>query len=287
MMLNKKLVIVSGKGGVGKSAVSVALALRAQRAGIRVLVAAMIDEIGASIHLGADKLAYEPSSFTGGIDAMVVERGRALEEYIRVQMRVPPAAPLKTLSKAMQVLVDTAPGIREVISMGKPIYDAWQDRYDLVIVDAPPLGQLMSYLRAPEVVAKLVPTGGVKEQAQRMADFMQDPEQCSLVLVTTPEELPAIEATEALAELEREPVISVAAVLANRVLPGMDVDREVIASLANRPATAAAMHHLGLLEEQREALQALPIDVELPYLFGIHTPTEVAALLADSWEDAL
>ena len=286
-MLNQKLVIVSGKGGVGKSAVSVALALRAQRAGLRVLVSAMIDEIGASIHLGADRLSYEPSSFTGGIDAMVVERGRALEEYIRVQMRVPPAAPLKALSKAMQVLVDTAPGIREVISMGKPIFDAWQGQYDLVIVDAPPLGQLMSYLRAPEGVAKLVPTGGVKEQARRMADFMRDPEQCSLVLVTTPEELPAIETAEALAELQREPVIAVDAVLANRVLPEMDVDRETIESLANRPATAAAFHHLGLLEEQRDSLVSLPIDVELPYLFGIHTPAEVAAQLADSWEDSL
>ena len=73
---------------------------------------------------------------------------------------------MRALSKAMQVLVDTAPGIREIISMGKPIFDSWQDDHDLVIVDAPPLGQLMSYLRAPEVVAKLVPTGGVKERTE-------------------------------------------------------------------------------------------------------------------------
>ena len=284
-MLNRKLVVVSGKGGVGKSAVSVALALLAQREGKTVQVVALTDGIGAAIHLGADHLEYTPTSFPGGIDAMVVDRGEALEEYIKVQLRMPPAAPTRTLSRAMQVLVDTAPGIREVISMGKPIFDAWQSHWDLIIVDAPPLGQLMSYLRAPEVVAKLVPTGGIKEQSARMAAFLGDPDQSALVLVTTPEELPANETAEALAALDAERVINVAAVIANRVLPPLQLSADAVESLPDHPTTEAAVHHLGLLEEQETALRLLPIDVHLPFLFGIHTPSEVAAQLADAWED--
>ena len=73
-MLERRLVIVSGKGGVGKSAISVALALRAQRAGKRVLISAMIDQVGAALHLGADRLGYRPATFHGGIEAMAIDR---------------------------------------------------------------------------------------------------------------------------------------------------------------------------------------------------------------------
>lgn len=286
-MLERKLVIVSGKGGVGKSAVAVALAIRAQRAGKRVLVCAMTDEVGTAIHLGAKQLPYDPVHFPNGIDGMAVRRAEALEEYLKVQLRVPQAAPTKTFSKVMQVLVDTAPGIREVISMGKPIFDTWQGTYDIIIVDAPPIGQLMSYLRAPAVVAGIVPTGGIKDQSGRMAESLRDPEHSVLALVTTPEELPSLETREALADLHSEDLITVGSVIANRILPPLDVAPERIASLPDRPATAAAQHHLGLLSLAETSLEDLPIDVRLPYLFGVHTPAEVAAQLADAWEDAL
>jgi len=285
-MLDRQLVIVSGKGGVGKSAVSVALALRAQRAGKRVLVSAMLEHTGAAIHLGADSLGYVPTRFDSGVEAMSVERAEALEEYMRVQMRVPAAAPIRTLSRAMQVLVDTAPGVREVISMGKPIFDTWQGDYDVVIVDAPPIGQLMSYLRAPAVVAGLVPTGGIKVQAGRMAEALADPDKSVLALVTTPEELPAAETTQALEELNAEQLVRVGAVVANRVIPPLEVDRADLNGLGDGPGRDAALHHLALWQAQQAALAPLPIDIELPYLFGIQTPQEVAAQLADFLEDA-
>ncbi len=183
--------------------------------------------------------------------------------------------------------MDTAPGIREVISMGKPIFDTWQGRYDIVIVDAPPIGQLMSYLRAPAVVSDVVPTGGIKDQSARMAESLRDPEHSALALVTSPEELPALETKEALSDLAAEGLITVGSVIANRIIPPLDITAEVIAQLPDRPATAAAEHHLGLLSLQQASLDGLPIDVRLPYLFGVHTPAEVAAQLADAWEDAL
>ncbi len=285
-MLDRKLIIVSGKGGVGKSAIAVALGLRAQRAGKRVLISAMLEHTGAAIHLGADQLTYQPTDFASGVAAMSVERSAALEEYLRVQMRVPAAAPTRALSRAMQVLVDTAPGVREVISMGKPIFDTWQGNYDVVIVDAPPLGQLMSYLRAPAVVASLVPTGGIKVQAGRMADALADTETSTLVLVTTPEELPAAETSEALRQLEAEHLIRVGAVIANRVIPPLAVSESDLTTLAAGPGRDAALHHLALWEAQQAALDPLPIDIWLPYLFGVHTPQEVAAQLADFLEDA-
>ncbi len=286
MVLDRSLVIVSGKGGVGKSAVTVALALRAQRTGRRVLVAALTNGIGAAAHLGAERLTYEPATFHGDIEAMLVDRAAALDEYLRMQLRVPAAAPTRTLSRAMQVLVDTAPGIREVISMGKPIFDTWQGEYDLVIVDAPPIGQLMSYLRAPAVVAGLVPTGAIKNQAGRMAAALHDAEKAALLLVTTPEELPAIETRQAIVELEAEPLIAIGGIVANRVLPPLGLAPQDIDRLPDRPAAAAAAHHLALLETQTSVLTDFPEATPLPYLFGVRTPAEVSAHLADAWEDA-
>jgi anion-transporting ArsA/GET3 family ATPase len=286
-MLERRLIIVSGKGGVGKSAIAVALALRAQRAGKRVLISAMTDQVGLAAHLGADRLGYSPATFHGGIQAMAIDRAEALDEYIKVQLRMPSAAPIRALSRAMQVLADTAPGIREVITMGKPIFDVWQGRHDLVIVDAPPIGQLMSYLRAPAVVSDLVPTGAVRDQAHRMAAMLIDPEQAALVLLTTPEELPTMETAEALNELEADRLVDLGAVIANRVLPPFDVPADRLAALPDRPASQAAAHHLALLDMQATSLASLPIDIRLPYLFGVHTPTEVSAQLADAWEDEL
>ncbi len=127
-MLERKLVIVSGKGGVGKSAVAIALAIRAQRAGKRVLVSAMTDDVGTAIHLGAERLPYEPVVIHSGLDAMAVRRAEALEEYLKVQLRVPQAAPTGAGSKVVQVLVAAAPGIREVASLGNPGFDPWQGR---------------------------------------------------------------------------------------------------------------------------------------------------------------
>ncbi len=286
-MLERRLIIVSGKGGVGKSALSVALALRAQRTGKRVLICAMTDQVGVALHLGADRLGYAPATFHGGIQAMAIDRADALDEYIKLQLRLPAAAPTRALSRAMQVLVDTAPGIREVITIGKPIFDVWQGHHDLVIVDAPPIGQLMSYLRAPAVVADLVPTGTVRDQSRRMATMLVDPAQSLLVLITTPEELPALETAETLDDLESERLITLGAVIANRVLPALDLPPERLGKLPDRPASEAAAHHLGLLELQELTLALLPIDIRLPYLFGIHTPAEVSAQLADAWDDAL
>lgn len=283
-MLDCKLIIVSGKGGVGKSAVAAAWALQAQRAGKRVLLAAMMEPTGAAIHLGADRLGYDPMTLDSGVEAMVVERASALEEYLRVQMRVPSSAPTRALSRAMQVLVDTAPGVREVISMGKPIFDTWQGRYDLVIVDAPPLGQLMSYLRAPAVVAGLVPTGAIKVQAGRMADVLADADQSALILVTTPGELPVRETQQALEELGAERLVAVGAVIANRVVPELALTAADLTGF-NGPGREAAEHHLALHADQEESLRSLPIDLRLPYLFGVHTPTEVTAQLADVLED--
>jgi anion-transporting ArsA/GET3 family ATPase len=283
-MLDRKLVFVSGKGGVGKSAVTASLALLAARRGQQVLVIGMVEEVGVASHFAIEQLGYAHHRVRPGIDALAVFRDQALDEYLRLQLRVPRATPTKMLTRALDVLAETAPGVREIVTIGKPVFELWQARYDLVLVDAPPLGQLFSYLRAPNTIADLVPAGPIRQQAARMHDALSDEETTSLVLVSTPEELPVLETLAALERIEAEPVIRLEAVVANRLLPELAVTAETIATLPVGAHREAAMHHQALRAQHQQWLESLPKGPRLPYLFGIHTAGEVAEQLSDIWD---
>ncbi len=282
-MLDRRLLLVSGKGGVGKSAVTASIAIAAARAGQRVLAMGMVDGLGLALHLGVEAIGPDAHEVLPGVSASVVDRARALDEYLKLQLRVPRGTPTRQFSKALNVLVDTAPGVREVISMGKPFFEAQQHHWDLVVVDAPPLGQLLSYLRAPATIERLVPTGIVQNQARSMRRFLADPRRTGLVLVTVPEELPIVETVESLDELASEPLVDLAVVAANRVLPELPVPAKVIARLPDGPMRDSATLHRTLQRHQRHWLDALGNATPLPYLFGLVTPAEVAAQLSGRW----
>jgi anion-transporting ArsA/GET3 family ATPase len=284
-MLDRQLLIVSGKGGVGKSAVAASLATSAARSGMRTLAIAMVDGLGLAAHLRAEKLRYRPAPIQPGLFAIEIDRPSALDEYLRLQLRVPRLAPTKQLMRALNVLVETVPGVRETVTMGKPLYELWAKDYDIVVVDAPPLGQLFSYLRAPVTIAGMVPTGAIQNQASGMARSLADATQTGLILVTTPDELPVSETREALHQLEDEQVISLAGLVVNRVLPRLEVPDARIDRLGDNAYRAAAKLHVSLNRRQEAWIGELPGGVtRLPYLFGVLTPGEVAARLADEWD---
>jgi len=284
MMIDRKMTFVSGKGGVGKSAVAAALALGAARRGLRVLIIGMVESIGIASHLATEPLSYQPRRIRSGISALSVNRSEALDEYLRLQLHVPRAAPTKTLTRALSVLAETAPGVREIVTIGKPVYEMWRGNHDLILVDAPPLGQLFSYLKAPATIAGLVPAGPVRAQAERLGSALGDPEHVGLVLVTTAEELPVKETAATLRRLDVEPVVHLSAVVANRILPDLGLSDDDIETLPEGLHRAAARHHLAAQSQQRRWLAELPDGPRLPYLFGVHTPGEVAEKLADLWK---
>jgi anion-transporting ArsA/GET3 family ATPase len=286
-MLDRKLTFISGKGGVGKSAVTASLALLAARRGSKVLVVGMVEGIGAASHLATRELAYAPRRIRPGIDALSVNRTDALDEYFRLQLHVPRAAPTKVVSRALSVLAETAPGVREIVTIGKPVFELWQANYDLVLVDAPPLGQLFSYLRAPNTIAELVPAGPIRNQAGRMRKALLDIATTSLILVTTPDELPVLETKEAINELVAEPVIDLAGVVTNRVLPPLGLTEQDIATLPDGVHRAVAEHHHAVQTHQQTWLPQVSAGPHLPYLFGLHTAGEVAERLADIWDEQI
>ncbi len=280
-MLDHRLVVVSGKGGAGKSAIAAAQALLARRHGLRVLAVEVDESGGLASHLSTTQLEFTPREVQPGLHAMQVVRSQALLEYLSLQMKIPGLGRFGGgVARAFDALATAAPAIREIITIGKVLWEVREDRWDMVVVDGPPTGQIGSYLRAPRSISELVPTGRIRGQSEWMAETLRDPSMTRLVLATLPEELPTTETLETIAWLEREDVTAAPSVIVNRVLPHLQV--------STRPGGVAGEMvdlHTSLVEEQQAWLAHLPGDLTLPYLFGLFTPAEVAATLSDLLEE--
>ncbi|MDH3190746.1 MAG: AAA family ATPase, partial [Acidimicrobiia bacterium] len=143
-MLDKRLIVVSGKGGVGKSAVSAALAQLATRRGKRVLVVDMGDSEGLASHLASGDLEFEPREVKPGLFAMRMVRSDALLEYLTIQLSLRGLNRFSALARAFDALATAAPAVREIISIGKVLWEVREKHWDLVVADAPPSGQIGS-----------------------------------------------------------------------------------------------------------------------------------------------
>jgi anion-transporting ArsA/GET3 family ATPase len=278
-MLDKRLVLVSGKGGVGKSAVATGLALLAQRHGLRVLIIEMESGGGLSAHFGTGPLSFQPTEVRPGLHAMEMVRSEALLEYLQLQLRLPGMGRFGSVARAFDALATTAPAVREIVTIGKILWEVKEEKWDLVIVDAPPTGQIGSYLRAPQSISELVATGRIRAQADWMANTLADPVRTELVLVNLPEELPTTETLEMIDWVAETEVVATPTVIANRVL-----DKLTVRVPSSGVAAEMAQLHTSLWAEQQKWLDRLPADLTLPYMFGMFTPTEVAAHVSDELE---
>lgn len=275
----RRLILVSGKGGVGKSAVAAAIALYAHRRGRKVLAVDVAAAGGLASHLGVGRLEFRPRELRPGLSAISIDRAKALAEYLKVQMGIPQFATLGPLARAFDALASTAPGVREVITLGKVLWEVRHGEYDIVVADCPPTGQITGFLRAPRTVAELVPAGRIRHQAEWMTDLLASSTVTQTILVTLPEELPTIETMETIEQLEIQQVVTSISVLANRVLPRLETE-----ATGTGVAAEAANLHRSLYRNQREWIKRLPVQISLPYFFGLMTPGEVAARMADAFE---
>jgi len=271
-VLNHPMVVVTGKGGVGKSTVAAALALAAHRDGRRVAVG----ELGGHARVAGLLRG-------SGIDTLTVDVHHALTEWLATQLprRL---ADLLMRSGAFASLVAAAPGGAELIAITK-LWELVQHRrwtpgkqsYDLVIVDAPASGHGAALLRAPRTFADIARVGPIGNQAREVADFIK--RDAGFVIVTTPAELPVSETLQLQDELPDVDMVVVNAVLSRR-FTGSDVDR--LRGADGEPA-AAACAHAGRVRAQQSQLARLrrgargPV-VTLPWMLDVE-PDELASRL--------
>lgn len=218
-LLDRQLVFVTGKGGVGKSTIAAALALLAAEQGKRTLVC----DLDAKGDL-ADFYETGPTSFTPRevqprLYAMSMDTEESLKEYLTLQLKLPRMARIGPLARIFEFVATAAPGVKEILTVGKVTWEARERHYDLVVVDASPTGHIVGQLDAPNAINELVQVGMVRQQTGWLIDVLSDPARTGLVIVTTPEEMPVNETIELSGRIEQETKVNLAAIVVNRVLP--------------------------------------------------------------------
>ena len=236
-MLRHRLLFVTGKGGVGKTSVACALAIAAAEKGLRVLLCETDSKGAIARELNCAELEFTPTQPVADLDnlfAISITTQEALEEYVQIFVRIPLVTRLGVLAKTLDFVADAAPGVKEVLTIGKVCYEVREKHYDLVIVDAESSGHVVSQIASPEVIRSFVQVGLLANQTTWMTELLSDADITGVVVVAAPEESPVDEAIDLIADLREKTSTVVAGIIANRVPEpfGTSRDRDLLRRLA-------------------------------------------------------
>ncbi len=287
------VLVVAGKGGVGKTTMSAALAKMAAGAGKSVLIVELEGKSGITAAFGrhgdlgyeevllapacrADRRGGRDGRPTGSVRARRLTPDDALVEYLedhglkRVSKRLAHSGILDVVSTAI-------PGIRDVLVLGK-VKQLERDRVaDLILVDAPATGHAITFLTSASGMVSAARGGPLRTQAQDVVDLLSDPARCRVILVTLPEELPVSETIESAYTLEDKAGVQLGPVIVNACDPEPVGLEQPAAEVAAAAGLTVAPEHLAALEEARdfrlarhavsaEQIERLRRDLPLPHL---------------------
>ncbi|HEY7947310.1 MAG TPA: ArsA-related P-loop ATPase [Acidimicrobiales bacterium] len=274
-----RVLVIAGKGGVGKTTITAALARMAAGAGLNVLVVELEGKPGVSTAFGrTDPLGYSESSLTAGpgpfgivgddgqavaVGADARDTADARPGTVHARRITPDDALLEYLAEhgmgriskrlvssgALDVVSTAIPGIRDILVLGKIKQLEREADTDLILVDAPATGHAMTFLSSAQGLLDAARSGPVRAQAADVVELLTDPRRCQVALVTLPEEMPVNEVIEAAYQLEDKVGLTLGPVIVNGCLS--DDPR-----LAEDPAAAAAAVGVSLSADQVDALAA-------------------------------
>ena len=297
------VIIVAGKGGVGKTAVTAALAVAASSAGLRTLIVEVEGKSGLAAMFESDRLTFdelvlvEPGDGRGGVSARTITPDEALVDYLKGHGMQRISNRLVSLG-AVELISTAVPGIRDILVLGAVKSLERSREFDLILLDAPAAGHAISFLRSASGLVDAVKVGPIHSQAKDVLDLLHDPTRCRVVLVTAPEETPVNELIETAYSLEDEVGVALGPVIVNGVLPtlpGLDADPVSAARSAGVQLLEGEARSLGAAAEfrtVRTALQLAQLDrmaqdlplpqLHLPYLFLTDLGRDGLDTLADA-----
>jgi anion-transporting ArsA/GET3 family ATPase len=283
-LFDRRLVVVAGKGGVGRTTVSAVLGLAAAQRGLVTLVAEVDGQSDVLQALEADRAGVlDEVEISPRLYQVTIDRRAVLREYLRDEVPGPVSAAILARSRLFQLFVDAAPGLNELLTIGKvweliqrPRHRRRARQYDLVILDAPASGQLIALLEAPETFGSIARTGPVARQAQAIQACLRDPHLTAFVSVLTPEQMPVSETVSLDGELSRVAGRRLDAIILNRLFPRRftPAESEALARAGPDPALRSARWFAARTRAQRRQLVRLetelphvPVCAELPFRF--------------------
>lgn len=307
-LLGRRLLFFTGKGGVGKSTVTAATALLAAQRGQRVLLIEVDAKDNLTRLFERPPVGFDPVEVFPGVFAMQMRTEASLREYLRLHLRVPVIGRLGPLAGALDFVATAAPGVKEILTVGKACWEARESiegraDWDLIVVDAAATGHVVAQLDAPRAIRELVQVGPIREQTGWMVEILSDPAVTALNVVTSPEEMPVNETIELVGRVREELTVPLGVVVVNRVLPELFTrDDELVFDALRAPEPCAVLERTigsgagavldaarlavslrrtrtAHLAELREAVD-LPL-LYLPYLFVRDHGLRVTHMVAD------
>jgi anion-transporting ArsA/GET3 family ATPase len=298
-LFQKRLVFVTGKGGVGKTTVALALGLAAARRGLRTIVCGVAHQERFSRLLGREGVGYEETEIAENLNAISLDQQHTLEEWVTYQLPSKTLAGMLYRNGIFQHLTSAAPGIKELVTIGKiwelsQLHRKSKDArpYDFVVVDSPATGHGLGMLRAPRTFGDIARVGPIRHQADRIHEFIVS-DRTGVLAVALPEEMPVNETLEYAEALEhfRGPIDSI---VVNGLYPARFTEDEIESLNGHKgPAVRAAVteycryrSQVEELERLREGVADVPL-MSLPFLFAPELGLDEVTELSHELEEQL
>lgn len=272
-LLDRRLLMFTGKGGVGKSTVVAALALEAARRGSRPLVVELGHRASMEPIFDVSEIGYEPTAVGHGVYAMNMDFQLALQDYITEHVKVKRLTKAILQNNALQRFFAAAPSVSEVATLNKlsaleqEVDRDGKPKWGPILVDLDATGHALMLLNLPNVMNRLVGQGPMRRLVDGFSELLRDPERTVLSLVTMPRELVAQETKELYETLSSQHDVPLGTLFVNQV-PKLEVDDEALALLDAALSKGADGHEsdemaaLGLLKRHSERVDRARAQIE-------------------------